>query len=269
MDEIILSVAPTCPWKEGRPQTCIPDEIIAEAVSCTEEGASVIHLNPPVTGRRPSRDMSSLERIFQGIYDNTDLIIEAGTGVSGVSSLEEKILPATLEGTVFATLDMGSFNRGGNTYRDATEQIRLCLDRMDQYRVKPSLEIFDTGHLAFALHLIDDGLLEPPYNFTFIFDAPWGMSFSGEQLSCLVSRLPEDSNWGVVISGARDFAQYQTASEKGADFLRIGFEYSPWMGGPEVFSNAQLVGELRRQIRGTGREAMSPDDAGHKLLMPR
>ena len=267
MEEIILSVAPTGSGegKSLRPRTV--EEIIAEAVSCTEEGASVIHLHPSITGRFNRRDMSSLEQIFHGIYDETDLIIEAGTEGIGSLSLEEKILPATLEGTVFATLDLGSFNRGDGSYGESTELIRLCLHRMDQYRVKPSLEIYDTGQLSFANYLVDKELLEPPYNFTFVFNSPWGMTFSRQQLSCLVSQLPRESNWGVVIAGARDFTHHRTAAELGADFLRIGFEYSPLMGGPEVFSNAQLVKELHRQLRETGRNAMSPDEAGHKLLL--
>ncbi len=267
MDEIILSVAPTGPWGLGMKDVLTPDEIIEEAVRCTDEGASVIHLHPCRGDRRPHRDMSTLERTFHGIYDRTDLIIEAGTESSPDISLEEKILPATLEGAVFATLNLGSFNLGEDVFSHSADDIRVCLDRMDQYRVKPSLEIYDTGHLFFARKLIDEGLLDPPYNFTFVFNVPWGMVFSRELLLYLRGQLPGDSNWGAVIPGARDYTDYMTASDLGADFLRVGMEYSPWLGGPEVFTNAQLLGRLRANLEKTGRSAMSPGDAGQKLLL--
>ncbi|MBN2625255.1 MAG: 3-keto-5-aminohexanoate cleavage protein [Spirochaetales bacterium] len=267
MDEIILSVAPTGPWEKGQQKVLSPEEIVDEAVRCSEEGAAVIHLLPAGREKRPFRDMSTLEKTFHGIYDNTDLIIEAGTEGRPGLSLEEKLLPATLEGAVFASLNMGSFNLAEEVFSFGADEIRLCLDRMDQYRVKPSLEIYDTGHLVFARKLIDEGLLEPPYNFTFVFNVPWGMVFSQELLAYLVGQLPTDSNWGSLITGSRDFGDFMTAAEMGADFLRVGLDYTPWLGGPEVFTSAQLLKKLRENLMKTGRETMSPGDAEHKLLL--
>jgi 3-keto-5-aminohexanoate cleavage enzyme len=267
MDEIILSVAPAGPWEKGRYRILTPEEIVDEAVRCSGEGAAVIHLHPSNGEKRPFRDMSSLEKAFHGIYDNTDLIIEAGTESRPGLTLEEKLLPATLEGALFASLNLGSFNLGEEVFSFGADEIRLCLDRMDQYRVKPSLEIYDTGHLVFARKLIDEGLLEPPYNFTFVFNVPWGMVFSRELLAYLIGQLPPDSIWGILITGSRDFRDFMTASEMGADLLRVGLDYTPWLGGPEVFTSAQLLEKLRENLKSTGREAMSPGEAGHKLLL--
>jgi 3-keto-5-aminohexanoate cleavage enzyme len=258
MEDIILSVAPANNWDKKRSPSHTPQEVIKEALRCTEEGASVIHIHPHETCLKELKAMRSLEETFQGIYDNTDLIIEAGTYTKPELSLDERLLPTTLEGTVFATLNLASLDMN---------QIQICLNRMDQYRVKPSLEIYDTGQLIFARHLIDQGLLDPPYIFTFKFNVQWGMVFSPEQLTCLIKLLPEESYWGAVIAGSRDFTEYLSAAEQGADFLRIGYEYSPLMGGPDIFSNAQLIGRLRKELEQNGRNAMPPYEAGRKLLM--
>ncbi|MDC7220620.1 MAG: 3-keto-5-aminohexanoate cleavage protein [Spirochaetales bacterium] len=268
MDDIILSVAPSVPWKgEEKNPRFAPEKIIEEAVHCTEEGASIIHLHPGESRDMSPRKMGGLEETFRGIYDRTDLIIEAGTNRAPGLAPEERILPATLEGTVFSSLSMGSFNGREGVYTQTTEQILLYLDRMEQYGVKPTLEIYDTGHLAFARYLIDEGHLIPPFNFTFKFNIPWGMVFSRELLSYLVSQLPQESNWGALFAGARDFTSYLSAAELGADFLRVGFEHSPLLGGPEVFTNAQLVRLLRQQLEERGRKAMSPHDTIRKMLL--
>ena len=123
MDEIILSVAPTGPWEKGQQKILSPEEIVDEAVRCSEEGAAVIHLLPAGREKRPFRDMSTLEKTFHGIYDNTDLIIEAGTEGRPGLSLEEKLLPATLEGAVFASLNMGSFNLAEEVFSFGADEI--------------------------------------------------------------------------------------------------------------------------------------------------
>jgi uncharacterized protein (DUF849 family) len=127
------------------------------------------------------------------------------------------------------------------------------------------LEIFDTGHIAFAKSLIEAGKVKAPYNFSFIFNVRWGMVFSEKLLEYLVSELPEQSNWGVIIIGSQNFEDYLTAAENGADIIRVGFEDSNILDGERVESNVVLVKSLRKTLEENGFRIAQGDQVRNKL----
>ena len=123
---------------------------------------------------------------------------------------------------------------------------------MNGFGVKPSLEIFDTGHLETALYLIENGLISTPCNFSFIFNVRWGMPCHPELLEFLKSRLPNKSRWGGLFIQSRDFKNHLKAAHAGATILRTGFEDSFHFNGKTAGCNSELVKALRYELEAEG-----------------
>lgn len=268
MSDIILALAPTGPFGNVFNNPISPADLIKTAVGCHAEGASVIHLHARDMAGNLTTDMTLLQETVTGIRKNSDMLIEASTGGLSEFSTEERGLPTTVSGAAMGSLNLGSLNFGDRVYRNTPAAVNFWIDQMASEAVKPSLEIFDTGHLAFAKSLIDQGRLSPPFNFSFIFNVEWGMVFSENLLKYLITQLPPQSNWGVIIIGAENFTDHIRAAGCGADMIRVGFEDSNLIDGEPVYANAELVSTLRVLLEKQGFGIMQGEEVEHKLLAP-
>ena len=266
MSDIILSVAPTGPFGNACNNPITPDELISTAIQCYAEGASVIHLHARDLAGNLTTDMTLLHETFAGIRQKSGLLIEASTGGLSDFTTEERGLPTTVSGAAMGSLNLGSLNFGDQVYRNTPPAVDFWIDQMAPFAVKPSLEIFDTGHLAFARSLIDQGRLAPPYNFSFIFNVKWGMTFSENLLKYLIAELPPQSNWGVIFIGSENFNDHIRAAGCGADMIRVGFEDSNLINGKTASSNAELVSTLKVLLEKQGFSIIQGEHVKNKLL---
>ena len=164
------------------------------------------------------------------------------------------------------SLNIGSLNFGDQVYQNSVPDVRYWISKMAETGVKPSLEIFDTGHLQTALHLIEEGLVVPPCNFSFIFGVNWGMVYDSSLLDYLVSQLPVGSRWGAIFIGSRDFTAHLEAVAAGAVAVRTGFEDSTEYNGKTALHNHDLVACLREELESEGYEAAGVQEARGMLL---
>jgi len=266
MSDIILSLAPTGPFGTAHNNPITVDELIITAIECYRAGASVIHLHARDATGDLTTDMAMLEETFAGIRQNCEMLIEASTGGLSEFTTAERGLPTTVAGAAMGSLNLGSLNFGDQVYRNTPPAVEFWIDQMAPFSVKPSLEIFDTGQLAFARSLIDRGRLTPPYNFSFIFNVKWGMIFSENLLKYLISQLPLQSNWGVIIVGSENFNDHIRAAGLGADMIRIGFEDSNLINGKAALSNVELVSTLKALLEKQGCRIIQGAPAKDKLL---
>jgi 3-keto-5-aminohexanoate cleavage enzyme len=266
MKDIILSLAPTGPFGRAYNNPITPEELIDTASECSAEGAAVIHLHARDLNGSLTTDMTLLHETFAGIKQKSEILIEASTGGLSDFSVEERGLPATVPGAAMGSLNLGSLNFGDQVYVKTPPAVDFWIDQMAPFGVKPSLEIFDTGHLAFARSLIDRGRLSPPYNFSFIFNVKWGMAFSEDLLVYLLSQLPPLSNCGVIFIGSENFNDHIRAARCGVDMIRIGFEDSNRIDGKTVSSNAELVSTLRRLLENEGFRIIRSEQVYRTLL---
>lgn len=248
MPEIILSLAPTGPFGKKHNNPISPSELIKTAVDCYAAGAAIIHLHARDLQGNLTTDMTLLQETFRGLNEHTGLLIEASTGGLSDFTSEERGLPTTVVGADMGSLNLGSLNFGDEVYCNTPPAVDFWITQMAPFSVKPSLEIFDTGHLAFARSLIDEGKLAPPYNFSFIFNVRWGMVFSADLLEYLLCQLPPKANWGAIFVGSENFDQHLVAADCGADMIRVGFEDSAILDGRMVASNDELVSALRSEL---------------------
>jgi len=263
--KIILALAPTGGWGKDYNNPLEPEEITKQVIASVEEGVSLIHLHARNSKGELTTDLSNFSKTIKLITNECSVIIEASTG--GLSSLtpQERSLPLQNEKVELGSLNMGSLNFLDKVYINTVPDIRYWLQRMIKNKVKPSMEIFDTSNIAISDLFIKEGLINPQYNFNFIFNYKWGMSFSLPLLEVLKSMLPKESIWGAVFGGSSDFSSHLQASLQGATMVRVGFEDSRICNYEEAKSNLELVKEIRRELEISGFELADPEEA-RKLL---
>lgn len=264
--KIILAVAPTGGWGPGNGNPITPDAIAADVRACVQAGAALVHLHARDTVGELTTDLSAFNRTVEALKASDDVLIEASTG--GLSDLDaaQRALPINHPQAELASLNLGSLNFGQQVYQNSLPDIHFWIERMAAAGVKPSLEIFDTGHLDTALHLIAEGALRPPCNFSFIFNVRWGMQYHPLLLDLLISKVPSGSRWGALFIGSRNFSGHLEAAGKGATFMRVGFEDSVSYDGKTASNNAELVAAIRTALEKEGFSILGPQEARRLLL---
>ena len=264
--KIIIAVAPIGGWGRGGGNPLSPSDIATEVAACAEAGATVVHMHARDLEGRLTADLTVFNQAVDLIKSRCNIMLEASTG--GLSGLtpQERALPVGNVHVEMGSLNLGSLNFGNQVYCNALPHIRLWIEMMAKAGVKPSLEIFDTGHMETALHLIDEGLIVPPCNFSLIFNVRWGMSYHPELLDLLIAKIPPGSRWGGLFIGSQNFAAHLQAAAKGAGVLRVGFEDSRSYDGQTAVNNVELVIALRTVLEQQGFTIASHQEARSLLL---
>jgi len=264
--KIIIAVAPTGGWGRGDNNPITPDAIARDVIACAQAGAAIVHMHARNVQGELTTDLSPFATTVSAIKASCDIILEASTGGLSTLTAAERVLPATVPQAEMGSLNIGSLNFGDAVYQNSLPDVRFWVDEMVRRGIKPSLEIFDTGHLETARHLIQEGHVAPPCNFSFIFNIHWGMPYDPALLAYLKSRLPAGSRWGGLLIHSRGFANHIEAARAGAAVLRTGFEDSFNYNGKTATSNAELVTALRKELEAAGFSIASAPEARAMLL---
>ena len=264
--KIIIALAPTSGSGAGNGNPVFPEDIASQAIECANAGASIVHMHARDENGALSADTTVFDKTVDLIRASADIIVEASTG--GISSMTatERTLPARNPHAQIASLNIGSLNLGDMVYQNSVPDIRLWIKIMAERRIKPSLEIFDTGGMDCALHLIREGLLVPPCNFSFVCDLHWGMPYHPALISYLRDQVPTGSHWGANLINSTDFANHLEVARLGASVLRVGFEDSRRYNGKIATTNVELVAALRRELEADGFSIASVEEARQLLL---
>jgi len=264
--KISIAVAPTGGWGAGNNNPITPTHIATEVIGCAQAGASIVHMHSRDSSGILTPDLKEFDATVQQITDAVDIILEASTGGLSDLSAAERVLPVSNPYAELGSLNIGSLNFGDQVYKNSSPDIRYWIARMKEAGVKPSVEIFDTGHLELALSLIEEGLIVEPCSFSFIFNVQWGMVYDKSLLSYLVSRLPQSSCWGVILIGSKDFSAHLEAASVGASILRVGFEDSVEHDGYIAASNVELVTALKSALVQAGYDILGTEATRAILL---
>lgn len=264
--KIIIAVAPTGGWGICQDNPVAPEEIAEQAKACAEAGAAVVHMHARDAAGSLTADMTCFNRTVELIHAQTNIIIEASTG--GISSMTsvERTYPAANPHAEIASLNIGTLNFGDKVYINSVPDIRMWIGIMAERKIKPSLEIFDTGNMDCALNLIKEGLLKPPCNFSFVCNLNWGMPFHPAIISYLRDQVPAGSHWGANLISSTDFKQHLEVCRLGASVVRVGFEDSRQYDGRVAKNNLELVKGLRSELEKNGFEIATVDEARAVLL---
>lgn len=259
-----------------------PAEIATAAIEAATAGAAIahIHVREPETGR-PCRDVDLYREVVERVRESdTDVIINLTTGMGGdlylgpdddplsftdetdcVGQLErmahvEALLPE------ICSLDCGSFNYMGQNYVYVSTQsmLELGAKRLQEIGVKPELEVFDTGQIWFAKHMIEQGLIDAPPLFQVCLGIPWGAPATPGVFQAMVNELPEGCNWTGFAIGAMEMPVVAQSLLLGGH-VRVGLEDNLYLEKGVLASNAQLVERARTIIEAMGASVQTPAEA--------
>ena len=263
-----------------------PREIATSAIDAAKAGAAIVHIHvrEPDTGkysRRPELFREVVDRIRDS---DTDVVLNLTTGMGGdlflgpdedplalrentdcVGQLErmqhvEQLLPE------ICSLDCGSFNYddGSYVYISTPAMLRLGAQRLQSIGVKPELEIFDLGHIAFAKQMRAEGLLDAPPLFQICLGIRWGADADTRNFLTMVDQLPEGSNWAGFGVGRKQMPMVAQAVLLGGN-IRVGLEDNLYLEKGVFASNAQLVEKAVTLVQLLGCDIQTPAQARQSL----
>jgi uncharacterized protein (DUF849 family) len=259
-----------------------PKEIATAVIEAAKAGAAIahIHVREPETGK-PCRDVELYREVVDRVrQSDTDVIINLTTGMGGdlflgpdddplnfaddtdcVGQLErmahvEALLPE------ICSMDCGSFNYMGQNYVYVSTQsmLELGAKRLQKIGVKPELEVFDTGQIWFAKHMIENGMIDSPPLFQICLGIPWGAPATPSVFQAMVNELPEGSNWTGFAIGAMEMPMVAQSLLLGGN-VRVGLEDNLYLEKGVLASNAQLVDRACTIVESMGASVQTPAEA--------
>ncbi|MGH7295210.1 MAG: 3-keto-5-aminohexanoate cleavage protein, partial [Polyangiaceae bacterium] len=141
-----------------------------------------------------------------------------------------------------------------NTYG----KIMKLISAMNEAKVKPELECFDSGHTHGIWPLVDMGLLKPPLQFSFIVNVLGGIPPTVESLQLqrqIALDIAPGSEWEVIGISKCQWRMLATALVLGGN-VRVGLEDNFYLPDDTTMakSNGELVEVAVRMVRDTGRK---------------
>ena len=240
-----------------------PEQIADDCVAAARAGAAVVHIHvrDPYTGAA-ARDPDLYREVVERIRGaDVDVVINLTAGMGGDLTLGsiERPLPLASVGTDMAgaserldhvrqlmpeicTLDCGTMNFGEGDYiMTNTPSILVEMARQVQaLGVRPELELFDLGHLAFARWMHKQGLLDDPVLVQLCMGIAWGAPNDLNSLMAMVNNLPAGWRFSAFSVGA-DQLPYVAAAVLAGGNVRVGLEDNLYIGRGQLATNAELV----------------------------
>jgi uncharacterized protein (DUF849 family) len=281
-DKVVITCAVTgvlanrkqCPWV---PYT--PAEIGDECKRAYDAGAAVVHIHArdPESGS-PAFGPAIYQQIHNEVRKRCPVLVNFSTGSIGMP-VEEKVAHIKAVLPAIGALNMGSLNYAkysekrkdfvfNMVFQNPFEEIIYTLRLMNECRVKPEMECFDTGHTNSIWPLIDMGVLHPPYQFSFILGVLGGIPATAEALAFQKSQIPAGAQWEVIGISHEQWLLVSAALALGGN-VRVGLEDNFYVSpGVMAKSNGELVAKAARMCRDVGREPATADEARQALGIP-
>jgi uncharacterized protein (DUF849 family) len=264
-----------------------PEQIANSAIDAAKAGAAVVHchVRDPETGK-PSRDPRLFREVTERIRDSaTDTVLNLTAGMGGdlVLGGVETPLPVDPNGTDMAgaterllhvadclpeicTLDCGTMNFGHGDYvmTNSTSMLIEMAKQMKALGVKPEIEAFDTGHLWFAKHLVEEGHIEKTALVQLCMGIPWGAPDDLNTLMAMVNNVPKDWVFSAFSIG-RNAMAYPAAAILAGGNIRVGLEDNIYLSRGVFATNAQLVERAVNVAENMGATVIGPDAVRERL----
>lgn len=269
MEKLVITAAISGAEVKKEHNPAVPytvEEIVREAKSAYDAGASIIHLHVRTDDGKPTQSKDRFQECVDAIRKACpDVIIQPSTGGAvGMSDLERLQSTEINPPPEYATLDCGTCNFGGDDIFVNTDNTIFNFAKIMQEKgIKPELECFDKGMVDIALKADKKGLLEHPLHFNFVLGVQ--MTATLRDLAFCVGSIPPGSTWTGCGIGRNAFDMAAGAIIMGGH-VRVGFEDTLYVEkGVLAKSNGELVEKVVKLAKLLGREIATPDEA-RKIL---
>lgn len=279
VDKVIITVAQTGALVSKAQNPSLPeqpDEIAESAYACYNEGAAIVHIHARDKDGKTTGSADVFREIHEKIRAKCNIIIQDSTGGGPNLTIEQRTecLEAYPE---MASLNMGTMMRtlgpyAGTPFANTRSDIEAFVTRMNEFGVKPEMEVYNLTMFREVNNLIKKGLVEKPYYVDLIL----GMVYQGaleadpRYLPVYLQFLPPDTLFNSLGVGAAQTPVATMGMILGG-CVRVGLEDNIYYRKGELAKgNAQLVARIVRIARELGKEPAKPEEAreilGLKLL---
>jgi uncharacterized protein (DUF849 family) len=271
-----------------------PEQIAATAIDAAKAGAAIVHIHvrDPETGNFSMETRHYREVVKRIRESKVDVIVNLTCGMGGYIVIGENglkdtpapgsdfctqedrmrhIIDLAQEGLYkpdICTLDCGSLNFGdGNrAYISTPNYLRQGATIARDLKVKPELEVFDTGNLWFVKQMIKEGLLDNPALIQLCTGIAYGVPADTGHLLAMVNSLPENCNWGSFAISRMQMPWVAQSILLGGN-VRVGLEDNLYLSKGVYASNAQLVEKARGIIEAMGARVLPAAEARDRLKL--
>jgi uncharacterized protein (DUF849 family) len=270
------------------PHVPVTSKAIAEAaIEAAKAGAAIVHIHArdPETGQG-SRDPKLFKEIVDRVRNSgTDVVINLTAGMGGdwISDPANPAMPGPgtdMIGPVarlahieecrpdICSLDCGTLNFSDTDmiYISTPPTLRRMAALVQEWGVKPELEVFDLGHIRFAKAMIAEGLIDAPPMFQLCLGIPWGADQDVETMVAMKSQLPAGASWASFGIGRGQMPMAAAAVALGGN-VRVGLEDNIYLDRGVLATNGQLVTRAREIIERMGARLLTPNEARTKLKL--
>ena len=266
-----------------------PEQISNAAIAAAKAGASVahIHVRDPETGLG-SRDTNLFKEVVERIRDSeTDVVINLTAGMGGdwVPSEENPSMPGPGTDMIgpeerlahikeihpeICSLDCGTMNfgNGNEIYISPPGYLRAMASMIQEWGVKPELEVFELGQIRFAKQMIKEGLINEPPMFQICLGIPWGAEQTVDSMKVMKDELPTNASWASFGIGRMQMPMAAAAVAMGGN-VRVGLEDNLYLEKGVLASNDQLVTRVIEIIQRMGSRVLSPQETRDKLKLKK
>ena len=238
-------------------------EQIESTHACYEAGAALVHVHvrndDQSTTSNPDKFADFQERLRRHC---PDMIVQFSTGGrSGVGSERGGMLHLRPD---MASLSTGSCNFPTRVYENPPELILELAGKMNQYGVKPEIEVFDLAMLYNAIDYVRDGVLKAPLHVQFVLGVKHALPAERDILEFQVAKLQQlmpEATWVAAGIGRFQVDVNRWCLEMGGH-CRTGLEDNVrWDKHRLAASNAELVARVAGLCAEYGRPVATPAQA--------
>lgn len=267
----IITVATTGAWPKKTDNPNLPtqpDEIAEEIYRCWKAGAAVAHIHVRDENDNDSMKVETFKAVLDNLkndYPDCDIVINL-TAAGGIANSEDdRMAPFKTLRPEMASFDCGTMNwMYKGIFNNNPQFLEKMGHAMQEYDVKPEIEVFDPGMIYDAKYYIKKGILREPCHFQFCMGCAGGITATAENLifmKNIVEREIPGSTWSAFGVGRGAMEIMYTAIAAGGN-IRIGMEDNIfYRKGVHAESNVQLVERGCRVVEEFGCEAATPDEA--------
>jgi uncharacterized protein (DUF849 family) len=266
-----------------------PAQVADAALEAASAGAAIahIHVRDPATGKG-SRDPALYREVVARVRESgTDVILNLTAGMGGdlVFGAPEQPLPLNPKHTdmvgaeerlahvsellpEICTIDCGTMNFAEADYvmTNTPGMLEAMARRVQALGVRPEIEVFDTGHLLLAKHLVRQGVIDDPVMLQLCMGIPYGAPDDLNTLMAIVNNIPESWTYSMFSIGRMQLPYVAMAALAGGN-VRVGLEDNLFLNKGVLASNGELVERATRILDAMNVKVLTPAEVRERLKL--
>jgi len=264
-----------------------PEQIANAGLEAIRAGAAIIHVHVRHPDGRPSTELAHYREVVERLRAaEEDVVINLTTGpgqrfipsednpavaAPGTTLIrpEPRVSHVEILRPELCSLDFNTMYSGSSVVINTPANLAIMAERIQAARVRPEVEVFDSGDIQLLNDMVRQGKMEMPVFCQIVLGIRYGAIATPETLAYLKSILPAGANWGGCGVGRWEFPMLAQAWLLGGH-VRVGLEDNIFLEkGVLAQSNTELVEKAVRIVRELGGRAATPGEAREILQLKK